>query len=335
MLIGCSFMWFASNIFWLLGSRLVVGFGHTFCLNQLKYYISEICDENLKIIMMRQITLHAFFGIVVIVSCGSFLNFETTAMVLTIISAMIFLFLLFLPQVTSPLPKTKTNQTSITWRNFKKVPLFQVLADKDLRKKFFIFFILVWCQQYSGIPATIVYSQIIFEKFFSPYPKFFVISYVVIYFLFNILGIFIIPKYNKRLVLLISSSGVSFVILIEVVISFLNINQFYWTYISLVVIYLYLILHTLGLGNIPFSLISDLFPNQFRNSITLFYLMFHSILALTITKSFQVIISNYHIKYAFCLFLFFSMIAFVFSYIYLDNSTVKTNNVNGAIRSKK
>lgn len=329
-------MWLARNIFWLLGSRLVVGFGHTFCLNQLKYYISEICEENLKIIMIKQITLHAFFGITVIVSFGSFLNFETTAMVLTIISAVIFLSLLFLPQVTNPVKNTKKNQISfMSWCNIKKAPLLKVLTNKDLRKKFFIFFILVWCQQYSGVPATIVYSQIIFEKFFSPYPRYFAIAYAVIYFFVNILGIFVTPRYNKRFVLLCSSLGVSVVIMIEIVISFLNINQFYWTYISLAVIYLYLIIHTLGLGNIPFTLISDFFPNQYRNSIILSYIMFHSMLALTITKSFQVIISNYHIKYAFCLFLCFSMVAFVFSYIFLDNKTEKINNVNGSVSSKK
>lgn len=305
-------MWLASNLFWLLGSRFVLGFGHTFCLNQLKYYISEICDENLKIIMLKQISLHVFFGVIVMVSFGSFLNFETTAMVQTIISAVILLPLLFLPQVTSPLSKTRNNKKScISWSSIKKYPFIQVLMDKKLRKNFFVFFTLVWCQQYSGIPATLVYSQIIYERVFSPYPKFFAIAYTVVYFFANILGIFVTPKYNKRSVLLFSSLGVSFVMMVEIVISFLNISQFYWTYTSVAVTYLYLIIHTLGLGNIPFTLISDFFPNHYRNSIILFFIMFHSMLALTITNSFQVIISNYHIKYGFCLFLCFSVIASV------------------------
>lgn len=329
MLMGWSFMWIASDLFWLLGSRFLVGLGHSFCMGQLKIYITEKCEEKLKIIMTKQISLQAFFGVAVMVSFGSFLNFDKTAIISMIITAGILLIMLFLPQSSEALATAKKiRQPCISNCSIKKSPFFHVFRDKNLRKNFLIFFILVLCQQYSGVAATIVYSQIIFEKFHCEYPKFFAIAYMVTYFFANIVGVFVIPKYNKRSVLLLSSLGVSLVIILEIIVSLVKIEQTYWSYTSIAVIYLYLIIHTLGLGNIPFTLIADLFPVEYRTSIAHFFIMFHSMLALTITKIFQVIITKkYHISIAFGLFLCFSFSAFVFSYFVLVIKTEKVRNI--------
>lgn len=330
MLIGGCFMWLASDIFWLLGSRFCVGFGHGFSLGQLRSYINEIVEEeNLKIIIMKQISLHAPLGIALMVSFGSFLDFETNAIIMTIISATILFCMLFLPQISDPKEKSVKHEKLFFCKcSIKEFPLLQIFRDKKLRNNFLILFTLVLCQQYSGVPATIIYCQIMFEKFHSPLPKFFAIAYTAMYFFLNILGVFVSTKYNKRSVLLLSSLGVSVVIIVEIVISFVDINKIYWTYTSIAVIYLYLIIHTLGLGNIPFTLISDFFPKQYRNSIIHFYVMFHSMLALTITKIFQVIITNFHISIAFCLFLCFSLTGFIFTYFVLSSKTEKAYVVN-------
>lgn len=312
MLIGCCLMWLASDIYWLLGSRFLVGLGHSFSMGRLRQYIKEVCDGNTRLTMIKQVPLHNFFGVAAMVSFGSFLDFEKTAMILTITTAVIFIILLFLPQVRGIHKKAK--KCKIMDTSFGKV-----LKDKNLRKKFSIFFILVLCQQYSGVPATIIYAQKMFEKLHVTNPKIFAIAYMILYFFSNILGIFVTPKYKKRSVLLFSSLGVSLVIIIEVVVSFLKIDRLYWTYISVTVIYLYLFLHTLGLGNVPFTLISDFFPYKYRNSVILFFIMFHSMLALTITKIFQVLVYtlDHHISIPFCLFLCFSFTAFLISYFML------------------
>lgn len=321
MLIGSCLMWLAIDISWLMGSRFLVGLGHSFCLGQIRRYISSICEGNLKFIMIKQMNLHHYFGIVAMVSFGSFLDFENTAMVLTIISSTIFITLMFIPQATEV--KRKTMKVRKSWYicyDLIDTPFFQILRDGDLRKKFLIFLTLVICQQYSGIPATLVYGQIIFGKFHCIDPQLFSIAYVVIYFLVNVVGIFVSPNYKKRSVLLISAFCVSLVLAIELVISLSNINNLYWTYMSCTIIFLYMIVHTLGLGNIPFTLISDFFSNKYRNSMIIFFIMLHSLLALTITKIFQMIItSGYHISIPFCLFFCFSSTAFVISYFVLED----------------
>lgn len=337
MLMGWCFMWLSSDIFWLLGSRFVVGSGHAFCMGQLKIYISEICEDNSTVIMIKQISLHAFFGVIAMVSFGSFLDFKTTALISIIISTGIMLILLFLPPGLEILARTKTvRKPCFSYCSIREIKFFQVFKDKGLRKKFLLFFIFVLCQQYSGVPATIIYAQILFEKLHCQNPKFFAIGYMIVYFVVNILGIFVSPKYNKRSVLLFSSLGVSLVIIFEIVISFLHINQFYWTCMSVAVIYLYLIIHTLGLGNVPFTLISDFFPHQYRTCIVHFFIMFHSLLALTITKIFQVFISRqYHISIPFGMFLCFSFSAFMASYFVLEDKTEEVKNVYVVSPTKK
>lgn len=330
MLIGCCLMWLASDIYWILGSRFMVGLGHGFCLGRIKQYISGICDGNVTIIMTKQLPLHVFFGVTVVVSFGSYLDFRPTTMILTIITAIIFFILLFLPRIPQ-INKTSSKFICSIQCNIMQTPFIQVLRNKNLRQKFLVFFILVLCQQYSGVAATIIYAQIIFEKFNVQNSKLCAIAYMLTYFFINVLGIFVTANYNKRYVLIFSSLGVSFVMIVEVIVSYSGINELYMTYISVTVIYLYLILHTLGLGNIPITLISDFFPYRFRNSIVLFFIMFHSMLALTITKIFQVIITlKYHISIPFCLFLCFSLTAFVVSYFNVIDNTenVQENKEN-------
>lgn len=320
MLIGSCLTYLADNIYWFMGSRFLGGLGHSFCLGQLRRFIGQVCEGDLKLIMIKQMNLHHFFGIVAIVSYGSFLDVQTTELVSTIITTIILIILLFLPAAIESKRKTmKIDKSCNVCPDFINTPLFEILRNNDLRKKFMLFLTLVICQQYSGMPATIVYCQIIFGKFNFETAKLFSIAYMITYFFVNILGIFVTPKYNKRFVLLLSSSGVSLILIISVAFSVANINQLHCNYISYIIIFLYMILHTLGLGNIPFTLISDLFPNKYRNTIIIFFIMLHSMLALTITKMFQVIITlQYHVSILFSLFFFFSSAAFIISYFALE-----------------
>ncbi|XP_044272745.1 solute carrier family 2, facilitated glucose transporter member 8-like isoform X3 [Tribolium madens] len=60
--IGWIVMWQARDVFWLLGSRFLIGAGNGFGTGQVKLYINEICQDSLAQTMAKQINLYVFLA---------------------------------------------------------------------------------------------------------------------------------------------------------------------------------------------------------------------------------------------------------------------------------
>ncbi|CAH1182772.1 unnamed protein product [Phyllotreta striolata] len=349
MTIGWILMWHAKNIFWLLGSRLLVGLGSAYGTGQLKLYISHTCDRDLKVIQTKFISLYVYLGIVMVYAIGPFIDFRDTSMVCLLVSIAVVFLVIFLPATPVELVKdSKFNEarrviarlksnvninseiSAISRSIEKKVKernLLHIFKEPDLRNKFVVFSIIVFCQQFSGLPATIIYTQILFQEFRFPYPEYLAIAYVVIFFICNVIGIFLMPRFDKRKVLLCSTISVILILTTQILVIYFEVNDKYWSFTSFVVMCLYVIAHTLGLGNVPPTLINDLFTIPYRTSVANFFTAFHSILALLITKIFQVLISQYDIAVTFYLFLCVSVFALVFIYFAAPNEAQCNNDV--------
>lgn len=345
MITGWVLMWQSRNIFWLLGSRFLVGFGNAYGTGQLKTYIGDTCDQDLKLNLIKCINVYVYLGIIIIFSVGPFIDFRDTSIACLSISIVIFFIILFLPRSPSELindnkninAKKQNHNVNINKEIFKisdndkskqeQFGLFKLFADADLRVKFLIFAGIVFCQQFSGAPATIIYTQILFTESQCPYPQYLAIAYVVIFFICNVLGIYLMPKFNKRIVLLCSTFSVILLIIAKILVVYFEMNVNYWSYSSFVVLCLFIIAHTLGLGNIPFTLIPDLFPGSYRTTVTHFFIAFHSILALVITKIFQVLMTQYDVSVPFYLFLSISILALLLIYFVIPNKACEKVHV--------
>ncbi|CAH1376242.1 hypothetical protein MTP99_017610 [Tenebrio molitor] len=345
MTIGWILMWEAKDIYYLLGSRFLIGAGNGFGLGQLKYYISEICQDSLATLLTRQINLCVFAGVMVAFAYGPFVDFRQFSIISTIVSILVLFLAIFLP--STPRELVKCGKTTAA----KKLIAFlspqldvgdemgkikerinvvdtslgycDVLKRPKLRKNFAIFALLVFFQQFSGIPSTIVYSQIIFTASHCPRPELCALLYSFVYLLANVYGIFCVPNLNKKRVILFSSVGVSLLLVVKIIVIVEKANDVFWSYTSLVVLLLYNAVHTVGLGNVPFSLIPELFPKEANRVVVHFFIMFHSMLALTITKIFQVMYFNIGLFSPFCLFLAISTFSIVFVIIFVPNKRNK------------
>ncbi|XP_057659325.1 uncharacterized protein LOC130895792 [Diorhabda carinulata] len=319
---GWILMWQAQNIFWLLGSRLLVGFGNAYGYGQLKIYIQDTCDEDLGIILIKLTNLYVLLGIIIIFSFGPFIDFRQTSVVCSLISFIVFFVLLLLP-----------NQGNA--RVTKQVSLLSLFKDKTVRIVFLKFNVLVFCQQFTGAPATIIYTQILFRESHCSYPQYLAIAYAIVLFICNVIGIFLILVFNKRKLLLVSTFSVILTVLIHILILYFNVNNVYWSYTSAVVLFSFIIVHSLGLGSVPVTLIPDLFPVSYRDCVTHVYIVFHSLLALLITKIFQILLTKYDVKTPFYLFLCISSFAFIFIYFFMCVETrteVTFNKKNDKIK---
>ncbi|CAH1967403.1 unnamed protein product [Acanthoscelides obtectus] len=340
---GWFVMWQANNIYYLLGSRLLVGLGHGFGIGQVKLYIAGICNQELQPIFLKLINFYALGGVIAIYCFGPFLAFRETSMVCLITSVALVFFMAFLPATPKELIKAKkisdarrlisyikphlnvTNEINMLKENLnstvERYGMIKLLRNKKLHSHFFIFVIISILQQFTGAPSTVVYTQIIFERSHVPNAMYVSIGYICILFVASIIGIFIIPKFNKKVVLLLSSTGISIILAIKICVIYFQINNLYWPYASVAVMYVFIFIHTLGLGNVPFMLIQYLFPEKYHLSLTHLFIMINSMCALIITKIFQVLISLYSFHVGFCMFLGFSLFCLVFVFLFLPSKT--------------
>uniref|UniRef100_W4VRX9 Putative sugar transporter n=1 Tax=Phaedon cochleariae TaxID=80249 RepID=W4VRX9_PHACE len=271
ILIGIAFMtsgwfvmWQARDFFWLLASRILVGFGNGYGTGQLKMYIAQICDDDLKALVLKHINLYVFFAVLAMFSIGPFLDFRQTSVVCLLTSILIFFVCLLLP--SSPKELVRANQTARARRMIahlkpdadvdnelgrlkgdsgaKEQGFVEIFKRPALLKSFGVFAFLVFCQQCSGAPATIIYTQIMFERSHCPHAVYIAIVYAVLFFFSNVIGIFLVPKYNKRTVLLFSSCSVVLLVIAKICVILLKVNEKYWSYSSVAVMYLYIVVHT-------------------------------------------------------------------------------------------
>lgn len=348
MTIGWVLMWQAQDMNWLLASRFFIGAGNGFGTGQVKYYISEICQDFLGKIMIKQVNAYIFLGVFLAFIYGPFVGFRNFSIITTILCVLVVFLAIFLPVTPRDLVKSGKMSEAKKLIEFlsphldvreeivrikeristpdKSLSFCDIMRKKNLRSNFVVFACLMMCQNLSGAPATMVYAQMIFTKAHCPKPELCAIVYCTVFFLANLYGIFCIPNYNKRNVLLFSSVGVSVLLVVNILVLFEKLNDNFWQFTSLVVLLLYILVHTVGLGNVPFLLIPEFFPSEANQVIVIFYLMFHSMLTLTITKIFQVMFHNLGLILPLCLFLTTSSISIIFVIIFVPSKSNKPND---------
>ncbi|XP_063917172.1 probable metabolite transport protein CsbC [Zophobas morio] len=346
MTIGWIMMWQSRDIFYLLGSRFLVGAGNGFGTGQLKYYIGEVCQDSLSVFLTKQINLYVFAGLILAFAFGPFVDFRQFSIIASIISVLVLFLTIFLPVPPRELVKSGKIKEAHKLISFLSPHLnpddelikikkkantvdtdlsyCDVLKKSSLRKNLLIFAVAVFFQQFSGAPATLVYTQMIFASCGCPRPELCALVYIFAFFLANVYGIFCVPNHNKKHVLLFSSVGVSLLIVVQIIVLVENANEKFWNFTSLVVMLLFIVVHTIGLGSVPFSLIPQLFPKEAKKVVVQFFVMFHSMLALTITKIFQVMFDRIGLFAPFCLFLAISTFSIVFVIIFVPNNHKST-----------
>ncbi|XP_044272744.1 solute carrier family 2, facilitated glucose transporter member 8-like isoform X2 [Tribolium madens] len=347
--IGWIVMWQARDVFWLLGSRFLIGAGNGFGTGQVKLYINEICQDSLAQTMAKQINLYVFLGVFLAFSYGPFVDFRNFSIITSIISVLVLFLAIFLPSTPRELVKSGkmtearkliaflSPDLSVSEEIVKikerinapdnSISFCDLVKKESLRKNFAIFACLVFFQQFSGAPATVVYSQMIFEKAHCPRPEMCALVYSLMFLIANFYGIFCVPSHNKKYVLLFSSIGVSVLLVLNIIVLVEEANVHFWQFTSLVILLLYILVHVVGLGTVPFLLIPELFPKEVNKIMVQFLIMSNSMFALIITKIFQVLLTNFGLVTPLCLFLTVSTFSIIFVIIFVPSkSNNKSNN---------
>lgn len=344
ILLGWIIMWRAQDIYGLLVSRIILGAGHGYAMGQIKNYILEMTEAPLSEYLVKLVNFYGFFGFVLAYVIGLFVDFTQYSLISLIVSALVLFATFLLPLTPKELIRAQKvedakkvlsllkphinpvaeSQNIIQNISDKSVQngFVRIMKESTLRINFLKLTILLICQQYCGAPPTLVYTQIIFRKSNVPYPEMISLGYAVLFFISIVVGTFVSPKYNKKAILLISSCSVLILYICKILVIYFKINDNYFRYTSVIVMYLFIIFHTIGLAIIPFTFINDWFPKSYRLFVTKYFIILFSLLALTNTKIFQVLITQYEFYMPFCLFTCINIFAVIFISIFISSKTV-------------
>lgn len=334
MLLGWLVMWHATNIYFLLGSRLLIGIGFGYSIGSLKAYIKDICQSNLTPIFLQLPTFFVYFGVILANVVGCFLSFANFSLFSTCLTGIILVVTFLLPHSPKEYLKFGKEKHAKLMLNYlkpevdveneleimkidvnfktKNLSFTQVLRDPFLRKQFALLGMLTFFQQFTGAPSTIVYTQIIFDASDSSHSQYCAMAYSVLFFLSNLIGVFYSKQFNRKCCLLYSTVGTIFSLLLNIFVFYYNINDRYWSLTSFVSMSIFIFFHSTGLAVVPFMLTKEYFPLNARDVVSKFQVVQHSALALIITKIFQVLLFTFDLYVPFCLFLCVAVICLIF-----------------------
>ncbi|CAH0564400.1 unnamed protein product [Brassicogethes aeneus] len=216
MTLGWIVLWRANSIYLVLLGRFITGFGYGFCVSKIKKYISEMCEKELSSGIINLTMPATCVGVITMFSYGNFVKLEDVSVIASIISACIFCLVAFLPHTPKEFiqsnnlkyakhvieavnPKANVQEVinkmkmELSSKEIN-VSFLGILKDSNLRLDFFNIAILTFFQQFTGVPSTIIYCQIMFSKCKVEHPIYMSMVYVIFFLFGNILGIFVTPK---------------------------------------------------------------------------------------------------------------------------------------------
>lgn len=342
MFSGWIVMWYADSIYHLLVSRFLIGMGNSYASGQAGKYISRMCDTKVTGFQLKIVCLQVCVGVVVAYCLGNTLDFRLFSVAAATITLGIFVLCALLPHGPSPevrWDEVKDPQLAMKMLNSaeealgtvrnrlgaktRALSLTALLRDPILRRNFVLFVLLVFFQQFSGAPATIVYNQVIFEVSRVPFIVEYSVVYALMFLISNAIGMFYTSTLNMKYVLLFSGFSVTAALSALIAIFYCDLNRRLWHSVSLFAMLFYILFHSIGLACIPMAFVNSVFPKEAKKIVTQTYIMLNSALALIITKIFQVLLDRYSLYVPFCLFCCISVLSVIFVSIFIPRDILK------------
>lgn len=190
------------------------------------------------------------------------------------------------------------------------VPLRETIFIKKYRYPLLLVFLIASFNQLSGINAFLYYAPRIFEEagLGSKTALLSSIGIGIINLLFTMIGVYLIDKLGRRILMIIGSIGY-IVSLSLVAIAF----YLHWTGLAVpIFLFLFIASHAIGQGAVIWVFISEIFPNHLRASGQSFGSSVHWVLAAIIPSMIPILFSNYGVGNVFAFFALMMVLQLVF-----------------------
>lgn len=337
MMISWFVMWQAGNIYCILVSRFLIGFGNSFGTHHGKEYIKQMSEKPLRDNLVKSVQIYIGIGILVGYCFGPYVDFRTYSVIALIVTTVICVYSLFLPH--SPVELIRYDniskaETVLAYlkpgvdidREIKEIKSnlhdqnldlgLDIIRNKTLSCNFTILMFLIFFQQLCGAPSTLIYCMLILQKLSYPNPEILAIIYVILFILGNAIGSFYLHQYNIKYCLLLSSLFSSLVLVLNTLILYFDFYDV-WFYTPYILLSLYIFFHSLGLGPLPFLLTPKIFPKT--NFVSHVQTIFYSIWAIVVTKTFQVLFTRHPLYISFLMFSIAGVLGTFFILIFIPS----------------
>lgn len=278
-------------------------------------YIGELAEKHVRgalgAIFQLQITMGILFGYLV----GMTGSVQTLSLICCSIPVLYLLTFVWMPE--SPVFLVATNRKedarkALKWfrgDNFdvedeltrmqdtmqtsqrNQEPVFALLKARGISRALNVSLGLMIFQQLSGINAVIFYSGKIFDSVGGKLaPNMAAIVIGVVQVLATYASTVLVDRAGRRILLLISSSVMSFCLLILGIFFHLQnagYDMTYFKWMPLVSLALYIIVFSLGFGPVPWLMLSELFPPEVKAAATAIAASCNWLLAFFVTLIFQ------------------------------------------------
>ncbi|KAK9743933.1 Sugar transporter [Popillia japonica] len=174
MMISWFVMWQAGNIYCILVSRFLIGFGNSFGTHHGKEYIKQMSEKPLRDNLVKSVQIYIGIGILVGYCFGPYVDFRTYSVIALIVTTVICVYSLFLPH--SPVELIRYDniskaETVLAYlkpgvdidREIKEIKSnlhdqnldlgLDIIRNKTLSCNFTILMFLIFFQQLCGAPS--------------------------------------------------------------------------------------------------------------------------------------------------------------------------------------
>lgn len=338
------------NLFYI--ARFLNGFGTGAIFTVLPMFVGEISEDAVRGALGSFMQLFITFGLLFSYAIGPYTTIAHFNLA-CVIAPLLFLFIFFMYVPESPYyliavgDKTKAEKALKKLRSSdnvdkelelikksveesleNKASFFDIFKSKGLTKALMISLALVTFQQFAGINAILFYTQTIFEATGSSIPP--EISTIIIG-IVQIIGSFLTPifveKKGKRFLLLTSAIGMALSELVLGAYFYLkehnhNVQPIFW--LPVVTLIAYMLTYCSGFGPLPWAVMGELFPGNVKSSASTVTASFCWILGFLITKFFANMVDVMGTSGSFWFFAGCCVIAGVFVYKFLPETSGKS-----------
>ncbi|KAK5640897.1 hypothetical protein RI129_009444 [Pyrocoelia pectoralis] len=284
---------FTGDVYVLCVGRLLAGMASGGISVVGPMYISEISEVSLRGTLGSFFEFLVFVGILMVVTCGSFVHYKTLTVIMGIIALILGIIFIFLPESPTYLMKCNRrdkaeNEKALCFfrapgYNFKealdqiheglhqerkKLSIMNALKSRAVRRGFVAAVGLSIIQQLSGIDCVLFYTVQVFQAAgtnLDPYMCSIVVALVQL--ISSVIAVFIIEKAGRKVFLYISCLGTGSclgVLAIYYHLKIYNIDFPGMNVVPLVSIVVYSFMFAVGLGPMPYMIYGELFAPEVK-----------------------------------------------------------------------
>ncbi|XP_046424596.1 facilitated trehalose transporter Tret1-2 homolog isoform X1 [Neodiprion fabricii] len=344
---SCILIGFAPSFWWFAIARFIAGLGSGITYTVAPMYLGEIADDRIRGALGAMINHMLNAGILLTYCVGPWVSPVALAGMGAAFPLLFGLMFFWMPEspyflvmkgkmdraeksllwfrgTSNVIEELKQVQENVEFDQKNAGTVKELVMIPGNRKALIIVIGLMIAQQFSGIGAVLAYSGLIFEASGSSLDSSIsVIIIGVVQVLSGVLTIFTVDLAGRKPLLLISACG-SILFLGGEALYFqlqavdVDVSSISWLPVTAIVGYI--IVYTIGLGCLPYVVLSEIFPCNVKALATMVTSIFGALGGMAVAKLYQVVADEYGIHASFWGFAAITVFSMIFIYFVIPET---------------